>query len=179
MYKISDNTLANFALKPGVGINFLHQLDNRLRFTTGAYLSPLGFKESLTVVDDLGQPAGTETINYNLNYVSLPILIGYTFFKKINLYTNIGVSPSYLLNIFYKMSIINNKVTLPVNDFNRFDISALFNIGSAFHLGEKLLLNTDINFKKGFISISDATYSPFNKSTNFGFFLSAGLKYKL
>jgi hypothetical protein len=178
LYKVSANTQVSLALKPGVGIDFLHQFNNHLRFTTGAYFSPLGFKQTFISVNNAGEIIGNLAVYYNLNYVSVPLLIGYTFgFDKLNLYSNVGIAPAYLLNVSYKVN--DTKMTPLTGEFNSFDISAMFNLGAEFKLGDKLLLNTDLNINKGLLPISDTSYSSFKESRNMGLFISLGLKYKL
>lgn len=179
LYKVSATTpQTDFALKPGAGVNFLHQFDNHLRFTIGVNFMPLGFKSSYTTTNNVGQVIGKTTLNYNINYLSAPVLIGYTFgFEKLNIYSNLGVVPAYLLNVSYKVD--DNKTKQTTTDFNKVDILARFNVGTEFKLSDKLLFNIDANIQKGFIPISDVIISPYNESRNLGGFMSIGLKYRL
>jgi len=178
LYKISPYSNAEFSLKPAIGVDFLHIFENNLRFSVGAFYSPKGFKNKIYLTNNIGQIIDETYINYTLNYVSLPILIGYTFpLNKLNIYSNIGVSPAYLLNASYKIN--DNKLSPLSGEFNNFDISVLFNVGAEFKLGEKLLLNTDVNFNQGLLTVSDAIYSPFKESRNMGLFMTIGLRYQI
>ncbi len=168
----------NFALNTGVGLDFLHQFDNWLRLSISAYYAPTAYKEQVYLTNSLGQPISETNINYSLKYVSLPVLVGYTFpLEKMNFYGNIGVVPAYLLGVNSKLN--GNTIMQDIASYNQIDISAILNFGTEFKLGEKLMLNTDLNLTKGFLSVSDAIYSPVKNSKRLGAFIALGLKYKL
>ncbi len=178
LYNVTNSTAnTQFSFNYGAGVNYLHQFENNLRLTSGIYYAKQGAKHNILGTNSTGQIVSSYEIKHHFNYLSIPLLAGYTFnLTNINFYGNVGVSAFYLL---YENYNINENTIKNISYINTFDFSALINLGFEIPIKEKLLFLTDFTFNKGFISVSDSIYSPFKSGQNIGVYSEIGLKYKL
>lgn len=123
-----------------------------------------GFVEDTSLDPSL---QGSYKTDFNLNYLTIPVLASWHFGKKRNWYLHFGPYAGILLNA--KETTGDNKLT---NVFNTFDIGASVGIGVKIPLSDKLKLSFEYDEQAGFKEIfkenSGSTISNSRSSINVG-----------
>lgn len=123
-----------------------------------------GFVEDTSLDPSL---QGSYKTDFNLNYLTIPVLASWHFGKKRNWYLHFGPYAGILLNA--KETTGDNKLT---NVFNTFDIGASLGIGVKIPLSEKLKLSLEYDEQAGFKEIfkenSGSTITNSRSSINVG-----------
>ena len=182
---ISDHYFGDSDYRNGFTGGFTYEYKFNKKFHIGADLlyAQRGFSNDIVFTDDTGNPIGDKsTIDYNYDYLSLPIKGGFSIGNNFTGFLNLGVVPSLLIkaetitptfeNIDGEISDITDRVTA-------FDFGAMVEIGSSYKLKEQLLLFTSFAYQQSFTSLANEYYFANDKVKHHGMTLSIGLKYAL
>lgn len=122
---------------------------------------------------------------HHFDYVTVPLRVGYKQGNKIFAFSNLGLTPSFLISSKY-VELENNdpgfyragRVTSATQNVKRFDLGAFIDLGVGYQFNEKISLSTSLMQQFSFTSFIKNKNSPL-KNRHFGANFSMGLKYRL
>lgn len=132
------------------GISFQYNIRKKIGLRTSlAYERKGGINRSSILYK--GEFFENASLNFNFDYLTLPILIRFSFGKKIKYFVNSGPYFGYLLSQTFVTKGDNfNTFT---NDYtattNKFDVGISFGTGLQYPIKEKLILSSEIRGNLG------------------------------
>ena len=146
-----------------------------------------GFTEEIIFTDNQGNPTGQKaTIEFNFDYLSLPIKVGIYSKNRTRIGLNLGLVPSYLIKsetIFPTYELdgqIYNAQTINTTDrVSRFDIAGLIEFGFNFQLKDNYWFLGTISYQHSFTDFTNKDYFNDRNMNHYGLILSIGFRYRL
>jgi hypothetical protein len=182
----NDNSDTKYEYQTGLSGGLTHEYFFKKNFSLGLdfMYNERGYKRGIYPTLNNGTPTGEKLAeNYNNNYFSVPIKVGYTFGKKMFGFVYLGLCPSLLLNA--KASAIyfdqngNNRGS-ETKDFTervlKVDLAILSEAGLGYKLKNKYYFYTSISNQRSFGPIYITTYSSNEEIKHFGYIFSVGVK---
>ncbi len=139
--------------------------------------------------------------NFNINYITTPIITNFEIGKKVKYYGYAGIYMSLLIKaenytstsvIYYPDLIVSDKSYDPTNEFNKYEFGGLLGVGIKIPLCEKVEFVIDTRYNIGLTKAAkdtDFDYDPnfyteetpnnFQNVYNRSFSISFGFLYKL
>lgn len=177
----SDN---NFRMGYLGGVSYEYKFSDQIHFGLDFIYAQKGFKnnEIYTYSDD--KNTGIEGVSdFNYDYFSLPIKGGMSMGdNKISGFVNLGLVPSFLYNaqtIVPTQETKNGKVIDVADVVTKIDFAALIEVGGEYNYNDQFFIFTSLAYQKSFTSITNESYYPNGKATNYGILLSLGVRYAL
>jgi len=169
----------DYLIKPGIGLTYEKRGDNRISYGIEAILSPRGFKTSILFSDSLGNETGEGFILTKLNYLNIPIKVGYQLKEEGSAWVKFGVAPSFLLNDQEEFQNFGYTPELPYNpEFDNFDLTSVLEYVNNLKATEKGELYMSLGAFYGLKSIyTDADTYEQVKIRNVGAELSLGYRW--
>ena len=155
------------------------------RFTIGAELlyAQKGFNSEIIFTNEFGIPTGENIIiNYNYDYISLPIKGGVFIGKTVKGFANLGVVTSVLVNaknIIPEFDIVNGMVYDLSSQTNTLDFSGLIELGVSYDINSQLNVFTALAYQQSFRPIIAKNAYGQSNTKHYGFNVSVGIKYAL
>lgn len=172
--------------RPGVSGGITYEYFLKKRFSIGADViyNQRGF------TDDFEIPTGEKiTSEYNYDYLSVPVKIGFTDLNegnKLFTFAKVGLIPSLLIDAkttiptFATDGKITGTETFDVtNRVSKFDLAGLVEIGGGYKMADRLWLTTSFIYQRSFTSITNPEYFADAKIRHNGMSLNIGLKWAL
>lgn len=166
------------------GLTYDYKLKHNFLLGSGLLYDCRGSIVEATYIDEEGNSLGVIIVKSRLGYLSLPLKVGYQIGKKWSGYVYFGLVPSYLLkaeNIFPKWTTSGisdeKEVTDMTSYMNRFDLSAILELGSNYQVNNKFTLFVSGSYLRGFTEVHKNSGTPFAKYYRLN--ISLGLKYAL
>lgn len=168
------------------GISLLKSISSHVDLGIELIYEPKGYIDHITFTDQNDQEISTEQYIYKFNYMVLPCYISIHTVSKIQLFLNFGLYPAYLVKSMTDVPIMDpNSGTIKRREskfdspyLRHFDIGGLIEGGAEFKITDKLLIDLNLRYNNGFLSVLDKQildqYVLLN-SLNF----SLGLNYKI
>jgi len=163
---LRGNNLVEY-MNDDLSYGFLSSLNISYNFSEYISLkTSIGYERKGTSVNDLafldefGSTICNEECKYklNLDYLTIPLFIQFTYGNKINLFANTGPYIGFLLKgkevingAPNQTSDIENIVT---NNFKKTDFGISFGIGAKYNIKEKFFISLEIRDNLGLINIS-------------------------
>jgi len=163
--RLSEGDIDNRKLKiaPLVGIGFRYHITNHWSAGVQFLYELKGVKDGGELLfPDSNLPPIKYEISTNLNYLTLPVMVRYSFGKKIQWFAGAGGYISHLLKAEQYVTVYdpNGKQNSDVTRFyNKMDAGVCMAIGVAFPLTEKFRLKGSLTESIGLIDI-DQTIDP-------------------
>jgi len=166
------------------GISYTLKFAEKYQFEINALYAQLGYTDDIILTDDIGAYLGKEKNEFNYDYLSTPLKIGYEMGNKIRIIPRIGIVPSLLLNAktivpFFDSNgnIVSHKTLDVKDDVSKFDFSGLIELGFENRLSDNILFCLDFNYKHSITSFSNTDYFEGLNMRHYGFSVAAGVKY--
>lgn len=182
---IDDN--AGFIKTFSTGLTYDYKMKNGVLLGSGLLYERKGFQNWFNTLGmDYNSAYGFPGSIVNYNYLGLPLKVGYQIGRKWTGYFYLGLVPAYLLDANYKLGkqagpFAPVEVKYDITDeVNRFELSGLFELGSAYKLNDKWVLFLNASYLLGLTPV-DKDYKDYEDSTpkNHRFNVSLGVKYAL
>jgi len=183
-------TTSNFVnqhdFRTGISAGLTYEYLFKKYFSVGADLiyNQRGYTNDIVFTDNLGNPTGEKyTINFNYDYVSLPIKTGFNIGNKFYGFTNIGVIPSLLVDAktvtptFNTVGKVTGNETFDVTSrVTKFDFAGLAEIGGGYKFKNRYWLFTSFAYQYSFTTFTNSEYFSNSKIRHNGMTLTIGLK---
>ena len=180
---VDDN--AGFIQTISAGLTYDYKMKNGILLGSGLLYERKGFLNEfnyLTMEYNLAFGFPGSKVNYN--YLEIPLKAGYQIGKKWTGYFYLGLVPAYLLDANYKRIEqagpfdTEAEVKYDITDeINRFELSGLFEVGSAYMLNDKWALFVNASYLLGLTPVDKDSVIPHMKNHRFN--ISLGIKYAL
>ena len=182
----SDTFFSTSSYRTGINGGFLYdfKLNKKIHFGIEALYSQKGFKYDIHFTDQFGDVIEDKlTLDYNYNYLSLPLKAGIEFGDKFSGFTNISFVPSILVRAKTHIPAWRNVIvsdTFDVTeDVTLIDLSGLIEIGFGYRITDDYIIFTSVSCQVGINSFANSEYFANSRMTHFGLNSAIGLKYKL
>jgi hypothetical protein len=163
------------------GLFFQYNLKKVVSLRTNIAIERKGSMHRYEGANSLGDPIGEVRANFNLNYLTVPLLVRATFGKKIHYFINAGPYFGFLIS----STFVVRYETAPTERgrsmafLNRFDTGISAGLGLAAPITKKHAFSFEIRNNLGLYNISNAqSIDNSTRQTNSINFL-LGLTYKL
>jgi hypothetical protein len=174
-------------LGPRMGIQLEKKWDKGQSLALEFLMQKKGYRHNITFTDEEGKPTGeSATLDFEANYISLPIKGGINLFENLGAYINIGVVPSLLLSSQLETPeiVVDGLTVLPaevveMNDkLNKFDLAVLAELGYNIRY-QVFLFNFNLAYDRSLTRFNNYEYFPEAKAWHTTLSASVGLKYRL
>lgn len=166
------------------GLTYNYQFKNNILLGSGLLYDPRGSLSKISLTNEEGIVQAKVDMKSRFNYFSIPLKVGYQFGQKWSGFAYLGLLPSYLLNAENTFPEVNtfdgsyeDEHIDVTESMNRFDLSAMLELGSNYQLNDKLALYITGSYLRGITEVYKNADSPFIKYYRFN--ISLGAKYKL
>lgn len=170
----------------GFGLSYNRILENNLNISLELAYEEKGIQGTIFYSDSVGQFNGTTSgIDYYFNYLSLPMMLGYSFGNKFRVIPEIGFRASYLLNAETKFpNIVNQKNTGDIKtdrteDIRSFDFGVAFNLNCVFFIENNIALELGYNFDQSITEFDENNLFSTEESKHRYSGFEFGIKYLL
>ena len=161
-----------FRLSYATGLTFDYQINDNLSLMSGFGYERKGSKSHITVIDQNNNLLGKGDINFNYDYIGIPLMLIYHSEANNGIYFGGGSYATYLLKATSnsKIEIFDNQVF--TEDTNRVDIGLALVVGYVKPLSENIYLDIAIREYYGLSKLDKhATKSRRNSSIGIQFAL--------
>jgi hypothetical protein len=182
---ISKNIITSNIGKPNyfavpaisVGLNAEAKISKNWGFKIDPNYLKLGYSYNITFTDLNGKVLSKDKLNVSLNYFQIPLLVKYSFGKKVKYFINAGPYFGYLYKYSYTTENVFQTFMNSNSKLNSIDYGLTSGIGLTFNSEKKLGFNVELRNNLGFMNLSDV-YNVYDaKNKNFSFLLNFGIKY--
>ncbi len=185
LYVHSRDANAGFIETFSIGLTYDYKMKNGILLGSGLLYERKGFQnEFYTIGVGFNEAFGSPGSKVNYNYLEIPLKAGYQIGKKWTGYFYLGMVPAYLLDANYKREEQTGpfdaatEVKYDITDeINRFELSGLIELGSAYNFNKKWTLFINASYLLGLTAIDKESESPHYKNHRFN--ISLGVKYAL
>lgn len=175
---VMEDTKARNGLVAGLNYEY-----NFLKFfSAGAEVlyEQRGWNQEIIYTNEIGLEIGEGTIEYNYDYVSIPLKAGVILGNRLSVYANLGVVNSFSLS---------SEVTIPYPDgsyskedmtehVNTYDIAGLIDLGGSLKFAGRFKIYLNLNYQHSFSAFNIAYFSN-TELRHYSFSATTGLKYAL
>lgn len=179
IFKKTDERLAFIG-----GLTYEYKINKNFNFGIDLLYAERGFTVDMIFTDDMGNPTGEKsTIEFNYDYLSLPVKGGFSFGEKLIGFGNIGLVPSFLIDSrTFEPAIVGlmpERTTNNTNKVSKFNLDGNIEIGAGYKFGNNFYAFTSFNYQYGFTSLTNDVYFKGNNIFHRGMSFSVGLRYAL
>lgn len=179
----------NTDYRTGLAVGVTYDYNFKKYFSTGIDIiyDQRGFRDKVIFTDQIGIPLNKEMVlEYNYDYIAIPVKIGFNYGEKIYGFANAGITPAIVVNgkhIIPSFEIEGTeipKVTENVaNKVNRFDIGGFIEIGAGYKFKDRYCVFTSVSYQHSFTNITNPNYMDGLTIKHYMINLNLGLKYAL
>ena len=179
-----DGSKNKLGLTGGIGYELM--LKNYI-ITTGLLYNQFGFIKRILFAYENGNIFEINSdFEYNYDYLSIPLKLGYSIGKKFRIVPMLGIQPSFLVKagtIRPKLDINNQKIgfrTVNVKEYvSKFDLAGLLEIELNYSINSHIDIFTSCDYKYSFTTFSNDNYFSECKLKHYAYAFSVGMKYKI
>lgn len=138
------------------GLTIQYQLKPKLSIKSGLGNELKGAKIDLLLFDGIGQELGNQIIFVDYNYLTIPLLFRFDFFKKNSLqaFVNGGPYTSYLISSKLKYPYREEDL---INSTRRFDAGLVAGAGTSIAFNERFIISVELRNHLGVLNLSKMT----------------------
>jgi len=163
------------------GISYQYELFKFLQLGADLQYSQKGYKLGVTFTDEVGNVIGEGDIVTAMNYISIPIKAGVNFGKRLSVFANLGIVPSFLGSA--KLTVPDYAQGESKSDINEsvkdFDFGGLIEIGGSLKFLGRLQAFVNVSYEHSFTAFNEDPYFGDANLNLYGFGIAAGLQYAL
>jgi hypothetical protein len=132
------------------GISFQYNWGKRIALRTNIAYERKGGEGEFDFTDNYGASIGKGVVNLNFDYLTIPILVRYTFGKRVKYFINGGSYFSYLIKqtLVFKGANSDSESN-NTSSYNRLDAGISLGTGIQYPINEKLILSSEIRGNMG------------------------------
>jgi hypothetical protein len=131
-------------------ITFQYNWRKRIALRTNIAYERKGGEGEFDFTDNYGASIGKGVVNLNFDYLTIPVLVRYTFGKRVKYFINGGSYFSYLIKqtLVFKGANSDGESN-NTSSYNRLDVGISLGIGLQYPINEKLILSSEIRGNMG------------------------------
>jgi hypothetical protein len=131
-------------------ITFQYNWGKRIALRTNIAYERKGGEGEFDFTDNYGASIGKGVVNLNFDYLTIPVLVRYTFGKRVKYFINGGSYFSYLIKqtLVFKGANSDGESN-NTSSYNRLDVGISLGIGLQYPINEKLILSSEIRGNMG------------------------------
>jgi opacity protein-like surface antigen len=152
---IDDNKDISFGFS--VGLTFQYNFPKLISIRTNISYEKKGSSSKFKATDELGNPIGDINFGSNFDYLIIPLLVRFTFFKRTNFFVNAGPYFGYLIkqrNFTEAFGEFPKEEIDNIDNYKRNDFGISAGLGVRFPIKNKLFLSLEIRSNIGISNIS-------------------------
>jgi len=155
-----------------------YNFNDKYALKTGLLLDRKDFNAEFIVTDIMGNETGQTDRHIILSYMTLPLLMQYTWDPSKNLFLTFGPYLGILNSA--KIKIENEEGDLS-DQVNSLDIGASLGIGRSKNLSDNLKISTELRYNHGFLQLNKVLDTDINTTVdrNHSLYLLLGVTYSL
>ena len=169
------------------GFNYEYLAPRNLILGMVFLYNPRGFREDILYSNEEGSIVDeTIRVNFDYDYISIPLSVGFAMGDKYRIIPKAGIIPSYLLKAEYKRPEIEvnglrieEKIVNISNEFTKFDISGQISLEGNYSIQKNGKLFITTTYRRSLTNIVKSSYFETDKMKHYGLSISIGLKYSL
>jgi hypothetical protein len=180
----TDIDFGNKTMRTGLiaGLTYEYAFLNKLYVGADVLYMQRGFVNKFQYIDQNAISISEYKSKYNFDYLSIPIKIGYSTGERYFMFAQLGVVTSYLVSAKYvappQFSIegVTGFVNDMTNDFERFDLGGVFEIGGGYKFMERYMLYFSVAYQQRFTNLIKAPYNQDFRMSHYGVMANMGIK---
>lgn len=169
------------------GLTYDSRIKDHLTYGIELIYNQRGFSSKLNLNEIYGgQEAKNDKLEFNYNYISLPIKVGFDYGHRLFALAHLGLAPSVLIKaqeslptIIVDTIVIPSKLTNVTGRANRFDLAAILDLGAGYKLYNNSFVFASFSFLRSLTSITNKYYYEGRNIKHYGFMFNVGLKFEL
>ena len=132
------------------GISFQYNCGKRIALRTNIAYERKGGEGEFEFTDNYGASIGKGIVNLNFDYLTIPVLLRFTFGKRVKYFINGGSYIGYLINqtLVFKGANSNGEINNTAS-YNSLDAGISFGTGLQYPIKEKIYLSSEIRGNLG------------------------------
>jgi len=140
-----------------------------------------GYNLEVNFTNEIGEEIGEGKINYNYDYIKIPLKAGVIFGKRFSFFANIGVVPAVNVISKWKVPIdVQGQSEKDTKDkVNDFDFAGMAEIGAVFSFLGRFQAFVSFAYQHSFTGFNNSEYHGDLKMMHYGFSVAGGIKYAL
>ena len=181
----AKNFVSDINYRTGFAVGLSYDYIFKKNFIVGADIlyNQRGFTTDIIFTDEHGNLTGQKaTMNYNYDYLTIPLKVGYHYGKSFYCFVNIGLTPAILMDaqtIIPKIKFLPSEKHDVTDRVNKFDIGGIIEIGVGYKFIDRFWLYSSFSYQNSFTTITNSDYFANSKIRHNGMTISIGLKYAL
>ena len=180
----ANNTFSDENYRTGFAVGFSYDYIFKKNFMVGTDIlyNQRGFTSDIILTDALGNPIQKVTMNFDYDYLTIPLKVGYHYGETFFGFANIGLTPAMLINARTITPNIefNSSGKYDVTDrVNKFDIGGIVEVGGGYKFIDRFWLYSSFSYQHSFSTITNSDYYANSKIRHNGMTISVGLRYAL
>jgi hypothetical protein len=182
---ISKNIITSNIGKPkyfavpaiSVGLNAEVKTSENWGFKIDPNYLKLGYSYNITFTDLNGKVLSQDKLNVSLNYFQIPLLVKYSFGKKVKYFINAGPYFGYLYKYSYTTKNVFQTFMNSNSYLNSIDYGLASGLGLTINSEKKLSFKIEFRNNLGLKNISEKSNFYGAKNKNFSLLLNLGINY--
>ncbi len=151
--RIFDGTDA--LLGPAAALNVTFGLTDNLGLRTGVGYQRKGMRSVVLFTDVNGNTLSEGDVFWTYDYLVLPLMLRASFGSKVRLLVGLGPYAGYLIKSQLSFTGEGNIPSIETTDDHKaWDLGISASLGGSIPLGDKLSLQAEVRYDKGFTNIS-------------------------
>ena len=181
---INSRADAQYKYKSGIStlITFNRKLNDQIYWGLGLSYQNLGFRIELVMVEEIGgqlNPIGVSLENWNFEYLSIPVYLGYQTGSRYKFIAELGFVPGVLTRSVLTVPVPGGSTDQDVTEFiDRLNLPISGVLGVRRELNELYSFDLTISYQQGINNIEFSNLSERNKNQHHAFIFSLGMAYK-
>jgi hypothetical protein len=183
------NSLSQSEPRTGLiaGLTYEYLFKNHISVGAELIYNQRGFINYIVLPDQFVNPTGERYARrYNYNYISLPVTTGFNIGSKFYGFTNIGITPSFLVNAksiiprfdfdnYPEIIMTGNKTSDIANSTKSLDLAGFAEFGGGYKFKNGFWLFTSFAYQHSITRISSSEHSN-SKTRHNGMMFTIGVK---
>jgi len=181
----NNNFASDINYRTGFATGFSYDYIFKKNFIIGADIlyNQRGFTNDIIFIDENGNPTGQKaTTNFNYDYLTIPLKVGYNYGKTFYCFANTGLTPAILIDaqtITPKIEFLPSEQNDVTDRVNKFDIGGIVEVGGGYKFEDRFWLYLSFSYQRSFTTITSSDYFANLKIRHNGMAINIGLKYAL
>lgn len=151
------------------GISFQYNFSEHISFRSNLFYERKGSKIAFDFTDINGMKIGSSDAHFNLNYLTVPLLLRFTTGEKVKFFCNAGPYVGYLLKQVTNYKDLSNVICnkeVGTKDFKSLEVGFVFGLGAGIPISDAVILSFELRNNLGLTAVNDYPISDGSLKTN-------------
>lgn len=168
------------------GLGYEYIFKNKLSLGAEVQYQERGFRQATNFTDQFGALLGISNSDYRINYLSIPVKVGYYVGNRFFGFGNIGLAPSFLLKaqatfptLNLAGEIIEQEPVDNTSSYSSFDLGGRAEVGGGYKLNKQFWVTGSVAYLHSLTPTKVSGFLNELQLRQFGINVNLGLKYTL